>query len=216
VSLDDYMRAMWLAHGKPGGPSPGLVAKPYTLQDARDRLAEVSGDRRFADQFFDKYIEGRETPDYARLFRRAGLVLRRRNAGAAWAGVLDQAGGGRRGGRRGAVAAGGLAVPGGVRIPELLAWGTPAFEAGLDEGDVLTHADGEVVASVEDWQEAIRAHKPGDRMPIRFTRRGAALQRAITLVEDPTLEVVSLESTGGTLSSDQRAFRDAWLGAKKK
>jgi hypothetical protein len=52
-------------------------------------------------------------------------------------------------------------------------------------------------------------------MLIRFTRRGAALQRAITLVEDPTLEVVSLESTGGTLSSDQQAFRDAWLGAKR-
>jgi predicted metalloprotease with PDZ domain len=72
------------------------------------------------------------------------------------------------------------------------------------------------VASVEDWQAAVRAHEPGDRMRIQFTRRGAAFQRAITLVEDPTLEVVSLESTGGTLSSDQRAFRDAWLGAKKK
>ncbi len=217
VSLDDYMRAMWVAHGKPGGPSPGLVAKPYTLKDARDRLAEVSGDRRFADEFFEKYIEGRETPDYARLLTRAGLVLRRRHAGAAWAGVLDGAGGGRRGGRRGAAAAGGLPpAPGGVRIPELVAWGTPAFEAGLDEGDVLTHADGEPVASVEDWQAAVRAHKPGDRMRIQFTRRGAAFQRAITLVEDPTLEVVSLESTGGTLSSDQRAFRDAWLGAKKK
>jgi predicted metalloprotease with PDZ domain len=217
ISLDDYMRAMWVAHGKPGGPSPGLVAKPYTLKDARDRLAEVSGDRRFADEFFEKYIEGRETPDYARLLTRAGLVLRRRHAGAAWAGVLDGTGGGRRGGRRGAAAAGGLPpAPGGVRLPELVAWGTPAFEAGLDEGDVLTHADGEPVASVEDWQAAVRAHEPGDRMRIQFTRRGAAFQRAITLVEDPTLEVVSLESTGGTLSSDQRAFRDAWLGAKKK
>ena len=46
VSLDDYMRAMWRVHGKPGGPQPGLVAKPYTLADARARLAEVSGDGR--------------------------------------------------------------------------------------------------------------------------------------------------------------------------
>ena len=86
ITLDDFMRAMWLAHGKPGGPSPAIIAKPYTLKDARDRLAEVSGDRRFADDFFDRYVEGREVPDYATLFARVGLVLRKRNPGAAWAG----------------------------------------------------------------------------------------------------------------------------------
>ena len=75
ISLDDYMRAMWRVHGKPGGPQPGLVAKPYTLADARARLAEVSGDRAFADEFFDKYIEGREVADYARLLLRAGYVV---------------------------------------------------------------------------------------------------------------------------------------------
>ena len=72
ISLDDYMRAMWAAHGKPGGAQPGLVAKPYTLADARARLAEVSGDRAFADEFFDKYVEGRDAIDYARLLLRAG------------------------------------------------------------------------------------------------------------------------------------------------
>ena len=90
---------------KPGGPSPAIIAKPYTLKDVRDRLAEVSGDRRFADDFFDKYIEGRELPDYEKLFARVGLVLRKRNAGGAWVGLLDQAFGGGRGGRRGGAAA---------------------------------------------------------------------------------------------------------------
>ena len=86
LSLDDYMQAMWRVHGKPGGPQPGLVAKPYTLADARARLAEVSGDRAFADEFFDKYVEGRDVADYARLLLRAGYVLRKRNPGAAWLG----------------------------------------------------------------------------------------------------------------------------------
>jgi hypothetical protein len=35
------------------------------------------------------------------------------------------------------------------------------------------------------------------------------------LAEDPAVEVVSLESTGGTLSADQKAFREAWLRAKR-
>ncbi len=43
ITLDDFMRAMWTTHGKPGGLAPGLVAKPHTLADARARLAEVSG-----------------------------------------------------------------------------------------------------------------------------------------------------------------------------
>ena len=228
LSLDDYMRAMWIAHGKPGGPSPGLVAKPYTLKDARDRLAEVSGDRRFADEFFEKYIEGREVPDYGRLFARAGLVLRKRNAGAAWAGALDQGGGGGRG-RRGGAPAGATASPAsperaqgttrvegsaGVRIPGLVSWGTPAFNAGLEEGSVITHADGKPVTGLEDWQAAVRAHKPGDQMPIQFTRHGAEFRAVLTLVEDPTLEVVSLESTAAALSPAQKAFRDGWLARK--
>ena len=58
VSLDDYMRAMWQTHGEPGGPAPGLVEVPYTLGDARDRLAEITSDRAFADDFFDRYVEG--------------------------------------------------------------------------------------------------------------------------------------------------------------
>jgi predicted metalloprotease with PDZ domain len=210
------MRAMWVAHGKPGGPSPGLVARPYTLGDARDRLAEVSGDRAFAVEFFEKYIEGREVPDYRRLFARAGLVLRKVNPGAAWSGVLDGGAGARRTGRRSAPTVAGPSSSGGVRIEGLVPWGTPAFQAGLDDGDVVTHADGKPVTGVEDWQAAVRAHQPGDQMPIEFTRRGAPMRTVVKLAEDPALEVVAVESTGGTLSTDQKAFRAAWLSSRKK
>ena len=217
VTLDDFMRAMWLAHGKPGGPSPAIIAKPYTLKDARDRLAEVSGDRRFADEFFDKYIEGRELPDYQKLFARVGLVLRKRNPGGAWVGLLDQSfvGGGGRGGRRATGVASNASEPG-VRVPGLVNWGTPAYRAGVEEGDVITAADGKAIATVDDWQAAIRAHKPGDAVPIEFNRHGAAIKASMTLEEDPTMEVVTLESTGGTLSPDQKTMRDAWLGSRRK
>src|SRR5437773_8141908 len=45
ISLDDYMRAMWRMHGKPGGAREGYVDRPYTIADAEARLAETSGDR---------------------------------------------------------------------------------------------------------------------------------------------------------------------------
>ncbi len=214
VTLDDFMRAMWIAHGKPGGPSPAIIAKPYTLQDARDRLAEVSGDRRFADDFFEKYIEGRELPDYARLFARVGLVLRKRNAGAPWAGVLDQGGFRGRGGRRGGTAAATNAA--GVRVPELVNWGTPAFNAGIEEGDAVVTADDQAIGSLDDWQAALHAHKPGDRMKVEINRHGAAIKTTIVIGDDPTMEVVTLESTGASLSADQKAMREAWTASKRK
>src|SRR5262249_10531264 len=67
ITLDDYMRAMWRVHGKPGGAREGYVDRPYTFADAEARLAEVTGDKTFAADFFERYIRGRELPDYARL-----------------------------------------------------------------------------------------------------------------------------------------------------
>jgi len=216
ITLDDYMRAMWIAHGKPDGPSPAMIARPYTLKDARDRLAEVSGDRKYADDFFDRYIEGREIPDYQKLFARVGLVLRKTNPGGPWVGVLDQgfAAGGR--GRRGRPPATPGATATGVPVQALVNWGTPAFQAGIEEGDVLTSADGRPIATIEDWQAAVRAHKPGDSMSVEFTRHGTTGKTVIAVAQDPTVEVVGIESTGAALSADQKMMRDAWLESKRR
>src|SRR6185503_11475099 len=83
-SLDDYMKLLWRLHGKPGGPAPGLVSKPYAVKDLRDHLTTLTGNRKFADDFFDKYVEGRDVPDYAKLLTPAGYTLRMADAGRAW------------------------------------------------------------------------------------------------------------------------------------
>ena len=197
VSLDDYMRAMWRAHGKPGGPQPGLVAKPYTLKDARERLAEVSGDRAFADSFFDKYIEGQDAIDYAPLFLRAGYVWRKSNPGAAWLGTVafDRGGSG--------------------TIANLLDWGSPLHAAGLDQGDTIVELDGRKVADGTSLQAVLKAHKPGDNIAVSYRRRnGAGGTTTITLAENPSIELVAIERTGRTLTAEQKRFRDAWLGSR--
>ncbi len=74
VTLDTFMRALWERHGRPGGQRPGYVDSPYTNTDLRRVLAVVSGDERFADDFFARYIQGHETVDYDRLLGRAGFV----------------------------------------------------------------------------------------------------------------------------------------------
>jgi predicted metalloprotease with PDZ domain len=195
LSLDDYMQALWRVHGKPAASQPGLVAKPYTLADARARLAEVSGDRAFADEFFDKYVEGRDVADYARLLLRAGYVLKKRNPGVAWLGSIADSNG---------------------AINNLTAWGSPAFAAGLDQGDVIIDVEGKAMGAGV-LQAAVKARKPGDRLTVTYKRRGGATgTAAIVLKEDPSLEAVSVESTGATPTPDQKAFRDAWLGSRIK
>ena len=203
LSLDDYMRTMWRVHGKPGGPEAGLVAKPYTLLDARDRLAEVSGDRAFADGFFDKYVEGRDAADYPSLLARAGYVMRKRNAGAAWAGLVE-AGTPRT---QSNVDAGGT-------VTSLLPPGSPAYAAGLDQGDVIVDVDGKPMAA-KVLQAALKAKKPGDALLLTFRRRGGTTgTAAIVLREDPAIETVPAEAAGGTVTAEQKAFRDAWLGSR--
>jgi predicted metalloprotease with PDZ domain len=199
VTLDDFMRAMWKVHGKPGGPQPGLVARPYSLTDIRDRLAEVTGDRAFADDFFRRYMVGREVVDYARLLQRAGVVLRKRNAGRAWAGVLAPS------------------QDNAARIGNLQAPGTPAYQAGLEQGDQITEVDGKGVTSLQQALEAFASRKPGDSVAVAFKRRhGAAQTTKIVLQENPELEAVLLEETGGTPTAAQKTFRDAWLGPRRR
>jgi predicted metalloprotease with PDZ domain len=197
VTLDDYMRAMWRVHGKPGGEQPGLVAKPYTLRDARDRLAEVSGDRAFADDFFDRYVEGREAADYAKLLLSAGYLFRKRAAGAAWYGAPNL-------------------VDANGTVTGLTGWGTPLYDAGLDQGDVIVDVDGTSMAAGV-LQSALKTRKPGDSLPVTYKRRnGVTGQATIVLKEDPSIEIVPIESTGAALTPEQKSFRTAWLGSKVK
>jgi predicted metalloprotease with PDZ domain len=197
VTLDDFMRAMWRTHGKPGGPEPGLVAKPYSLDDVQDRLAEVSGDAAFAAEFMRRYITGRDVVDYPRLLARAGVLVRKRGGGGeAWIGDL----------RFDAQSA---------RITELVPPGTPAYDAGLDQDDVVTGMDGKSVGSVQDIQQILRAHRPGDRVTIAFTRRDGPQTATVPLGEDPSFEALPIESTGATPTAEQKAFRASWLGSKR-
>ena len=93
VTLDDFMRAMWRNYGKPGGPAPGLVGKPYTIADVQSQLAAVSGDPAFAADFVKRYIAGTEKIEYAPLLLRAGFVLRRKaGPGNSWSLAPDESG----------------------------------------------------------------------------------------------------------------------------
>ena len=57
-SLDDFMRLLWQRFGKPGGAQPGLVGTPYSLDDLRSALAELTGRPRLRGRFLPAVHRG--------------------------------------------------------------------------------------------------------------------------------------------------------------
>ncbi|MEO5823201.1 MAG: M61 family peptidase, partial [Vicinamibacteraceae bacterium] len=146
VTLDDYMKAMWTKYGKTPAP-PGTVATPYTAADLQTTLAEVSGSVSFAREFFERYVDGPELVEYGMLLKRMGLIWKPLHPGKAWMGDLPMMGG-----------------ADGVRIGNAAPMGTPAYDAGFGEGDVLVTINDKGVRSAGDVAAIVDAVKPGDRL----------------------------------------------------
>ena len=200
LSLDDYMHLLWVRHGKPGGPVPGIVAKPYTVKDLRDHLATLTSNRKFADDFFDKYIEGRDVPDFRRLLALAGYSLTMAPAGKGWLGNVTVTETGN-----------GLAV-GVPPRPSPVPFNTPLYDAGIDSGDTIKTIDGQS-ANQAAWN-AIGNRKPGDQVTLGVMRRGGEMiTKTVILKQDPNArQVVPMDN----MSPAQKAFRDNWLASKVK
>ena len=91
-------------------------------------------------------------------------------------------------------------------------WGSPAFNAGLEHGDVVVSVNGAPVSGA-----ALKGWRPGEKVSLQVRRvDGRVVPLSLTVGEDPRLEAVPVESAGGTLTPAQRAFREAWLGSQRK
>ncbi len=64
--------------------------------------------------------------------------------------------------------------------------GTPAADAGLQVGDVITAVDGDAVSSASALQAAIDAKHPGDRVIVDYVRNGAHHSVTVTLGTRPS------------------------------
>jgi S1-C subfamily serine protease len=90
---------------------------------------------------------------------------------------------------------------------------SPAYRAGLDAGDDLREIDGRRVTSAEEVQVALSRKRPGDTVSVTFVNRTGVPQiRSVTLAENPDLELLPIEASGGTVTKAHVAFRQNWLG----
>jgi len=189
TTLDALMRTMWRRHGVP--------ERPYTNEDVRAALAETAGDTAFARDFFDRYVFGRDVPDYAALLARVGVAVRAANPGQATLGqALLQTQNGR------------------VMIAGSTPVGSPYYEAGLDRGTAIVSIDGQTIDTPDAVNAVIAGHRPGDTVPIMFEQRGRTHEGRITFADDNRLEVVTYEQAGLPLTPAMRRSRADWLASR--
>jgi predicted metalloprotease with PDZ domain len=198
VSLDDYMKALWTKYGKTPS-APGVVATPYTAEDLQVTLAEVSGSVSFAREFFERYVDGPELVEYGMLLKRMGLIWKPLYPGRAWIGDLPM-----------------MSGADGARITGAAPMGTPAYDAGFGEGDVLVAVDGKPVRTSADVTAIIETAKPGARLEADYRRHGQPHKTTIALRAHSTRTLVTRESAGETPTAEELAMRASWLGSRAK
>jgi S1-C subfamily serine protease len=76
-------------------------------------------------------------------------------------------------------AANNLPVPYGIVVDP--APGGPAAQAGVQSGDIVVAVDGKPVRTVPDFQSALFAHRPGDRIQLTVARQGQSTPTTLTV-----------------------------------
>ncbi|HEU4556364.1 MAG TPA: PDZ domain-containing protein [Longimicrobium sp.] len=191
LTLDHYMRALWREHGvQTAALAP---ARPYTAADLRRVLGRVTGDTAFAGDFFRRYVDGREVPDFATLLAAAGFRVAKERPGAPYLGAsFDD-------------------DPGAVFVNSVLETGS-LYPAGITSGDLIYSVDGARTDSTAALGAIMARHRAGDVVRVEFAGRGQRHVVPVTLVERPMVRVMPNEADSLPVSEVALAFRRGWLG----
>ncbi|MCJ7465273.1 MAG: peptidase M61 [Maribacter sp.] len=183
-NLDDYMKLMWQKFG--------TNERAYTLLDLKETLREYAG-KPFADNFFDSYIYSSKMPDYNSLFTAFGLTLKQ-NLSMPYFGAVALLNGDGNGEIRG-------------NTPI----GSPAYLAGLDNGDIITSISGMPFPDGKQFDTYLRSFNVGDRLEIGYDRYGLPQTTTVTLGPDPAYVISLIETDGTSPSQDILKKRSEWL-----
>ena len=188
LTLDDYMQAVWKAHGK--------TEIPYTVPDLQNVLGKLTNPG-FAQEFFKKYIEGVEKNDYAKLLENAGLQLRKANPGKPSIGPV-----------RFTL----ISYTGKNRVANATVKGSAVYEAGIDIGDYILKIGEDSLLGNVNLDQIISKYKPGQEVSVTFEHKGIVKTSTLKIQEDNALTVAPLESA----TAQQIQFRNNWLSSKIK
>ncbi|MCB0279216.1 MAG: M61 family metallopeptidase [Calditrichaeota bacterium] len=189
LDLDGYMRTVWQAHGK--------TEIPYTVEDLQKLLSDYTKNQQFATDFFKRFVYGREVIDYKPLLALAGIEMKLKEPGKAWIGNLsfdeDEKG---------------------LKIKNTVMMNTPAYTAGLDNGDIITQINQTKLVKSEDFDKAFEKMKIGDEVTIHYLQLDRAKEKTVKCAENTQFELSPFEHENKTVTAEMKSFRDKWLASK--
>ncbi len=193
-TLDEYMRMLWRDFGR--HQSARLTPeRPYTMAGLRSTLAKLTGDSAFSNDFFRRYIEGREVPDYAPLLARAGFMMTSQNTPVLGASLANDT----------------------TRV--FVNWsseGGSAFAAGVASGDLIYAVDGVPVATRDSLNAIISRRQIGETLQVDVEQRRVRRTIPMKLAGKPRYTITTYEKAGRTMTEEMRRFRQEWLGSKAR
>ena len=194
-SLDDFMQALWQQYGK--------KEQPYTMPDLERTLAEVVNDKQFAQDFFQKHIEGNELPDYNSLLNTVAMDFQLVQKGKLWFGKL------------------GLDIDEkkdmkNATISNYMLYNSPLYNAGLEKGDVLVSIDNKLITSIHAYREVLSTLEKDKAVMVTYERFGKKNTVEIVPVEIPYRALVFLSENEPFTTKKQIEERKKWLSSKQK
>lgn len=181
-NLDAFMELVWEKYGEP--------EVPYDLQDLENALAAYAG-KDFAENYFGKYIYNSEMPDYEQLLAQVGLRLKKGSENAFFGASVQK-------------------DDEGFYVSSNPKKNTPAYKAGLDEGDRILTVNGTILEAESSWKDEFGQYKPGAQLKLEIERFGKKMHKTVILEADPAFEISIDEGA----KPEAVAARKEWLSAK--
>jgi predicted metalloprotease with PDZ domain len=149
-----------------------------------------------ANDFFRRYVEGREIPDFAALFAPAGFRFSQDSLVKPFFGASMDS------------------VARGVVINWASEMGS-AYAAGLSDGDVVVAVDGEPATSPGVLNAIMGRHRVGDVVRLEVLQKGVVPSTiSIALKALPRYTLEPFESLGLPTTDSMRVFRVHWLSSQ--
>nr|WP_297786965.1 PDZ domain-containing protein [uncultured Allomuricauda sp.] len=185
LNLDDFMKLVWKKYG--------ATEIPYTIQNLHDALKEYAGDT-FGDDFFNSYIYKSNMPDYKTLMESMGVVLEQPEASPYFGAYVSMS-----------------ADKSGYMILRNTKMNSPAYKAGLDNGDVILSINDKAFDENQSFDDYLNQFSIGEPLQVKFKRYGKEKTTEMVLTPSPDYMFSLMEDKEQQPSKKMLEQRKKWL-----
>ncbi|WP_421813139.1 M61 family metallopeptidase [Flagellimonas sp.] len=185
LNLDDFMKLVWKKYG--------VTEIPYTIQNLHNALNEYAGET-FGDHFFNNYIYQSEMPNYKTLMESIGVILEQPKSEPYFGAYVSMS-----------------ADKSGYMILRNTKMGSPAYEAGLDNGDVMLSINDKPFTEDQKFEDYLKLFSIGEPLQVEFKRYGNDKTTEMVLIPSPDYSFSLMEDKEQEPSKKMLEQRKKWL-----